>query len=253
MDSQKRALLHKTISTNAFYLLVKDALEQKEPLSVVRMADGERGLMQQCRTGNPEGLIDPPHGHTEAWLTRYGVLGITKSLLAHRLNYAALNCTYFAPSLSGIDDAAYSVYGMWPERPFYVDNWYPDAWTVQQKIALFKAAGHVLLIHGNPHTADSMQLRVQANLAVKVSYIPMSQWFQAPGVVDAAREINAPLVIISSGPASKWIGPAISKGGKIPKVTLDLGHAMDFWTMSHLPIDRTKAEAFHREWANRKY
>jgi hypothetical protein len=252
LTSLQRKLVFKTISSNAFYLLVKDALEQKYGLSVIRMADGERALLQQCEKGDDQALVDPPHGHGQDWLERYGVAGIPKWRLQHSLNFAAKNCTYFSPSITGVTDPAYSVYNLFPARDVYVDNFFPDQFTMEQKESLFKTAGHVLFIHGNPHTADSMQLRTQANLGVKVSYLRLTNWREAPGVVDAARKNLAPLVLFASGPASKWIGPAIEKGGYVPKVTLDLGHGADLWTMNHLPIDRPKAEAFHAEWAARE-
>ncbi len=249
----QRKICLRTISSNAFYLLCKDALENKNTLSVVRMADGERALWEQCQRGNPDDLVDPPHGHGPEWLERYGVAGITKENLRTKLSWAAHQCTYFAPSVTGITDPAYSVYDLFSStRDVYVDNFFPDQFTTEQKETLFKTAGHVLFIHGNAHTADSMQLRVQANLGVKVSYLRLTNWREADDVAKAALNNSAPLVLFASGPASKWIGPLIATGRHMHKVTLDLGHAADFWTMAHLPIDRAKAEAFHATWAARE-
>jgi hypothetical protein len=224
-----------------------DALETKQSLSVIRMADGERAIMAQLHDFDRKGLVEPPEGHGPEWLERYGVKGITKELCVYNLTYAANNCTYFAPSITGVTSSAFDMYQFFPLRDQYVDNFFPDQFTIDQKTALFKQAKHVLLIHGNPSLADSMQLRVQANLQVKVSYLKLTHWTEASDIVDKADNIYSPLVLFSSGPASKWIGPAIANG-KIPKVTLDLGHAADYWTMNHLPIDRTAAEKFHAEW-----
>jgi hypothetical protein len=212
------------------------------------MADGERALLQQCK-GNIKTPLEAPEGWGPEWLDRYGVTGINKRLLRDRLNYAAKSCTYFAPSITGVTNSVFNMYDAFPLRDQYVDNFFPDQFTVEQKTALFKQAKHVLLIHNNPHLADSMQLRVQANLGVKVNYLRLTNWRESDTIVSMAAYVDAPLVLFASGPASKWIGPAIATEGRVPKVTLDLGHACDFWTMSHLPMDREAAERFHSEWS----
>ena len=118
---------------------------------------------------------------------------------------------------------SYDLYDMFP-REEYVDNFFPNLWTEDQKETLFRAAGHVLLIHNSRSLADAMQARAKKYFGVKVSYLPLSNWDQANGVVTEAISIAAPLVLFSAGPASKCIGP------RIPGVTLDIGQAAPRWT-----------------------
>ena len=253
MNSEQYDICHRTISTTIFHMLVMDALASNKPLSVVRMADGERELYLQCHEGKSSETVKAPNGYTEKWLETYGVKNITKLELQRRLDTAAMDCTYFAPSITGILNPNFNVYKLfWPPKRYYVDNFFPDQWTEQMKIDLFKQAGHVLFIHNNPHTADSMQIRVQANLNVKVNYLKLSNWDQTENIIQQANKIDAPLVLFSAGPAGKYIGPIIAKNGRIPKVTLDIGHAADRWTFSSLPCDRPKAEAFHKQWTQAK-
>jgi hypothetical protein len=102
------------------------------------------------------------------------------------------------------------------------------------KIQLFKTAGHVLFIHRNTSTADAMQIRAKWGLGVKVTYLKLASWRDSESVIEKAKSIDAPLVLFSAGPASKYIGPEISTSGLIPRVTLDIGNVADYWTLTSL-------------------
>jgi hypothetical protein len=238
------------MSHRAFFEIVLDALQTKKPLSVVRMGDGERLLMDMTNdnTTSTE-LIRPGY---EDWMRTLGLEGITKKEIYGRLWLASRQADYFAPSVTGLYNDGFNLFDIFPKRKNYVDNFFVNDWEEDMKARLFKEAGHVLLIHANAHTADSMQLRAQANLGVKVEYIPLSNWRQAESVIDRAADNDAPLVLFSGGPACKYIGYGISRGGNKPKVVLDLGNAADHWTFSHLPADRAAANAFHAEWVKRR-
>jgi len=245
MESRLKEYALKTISPKAFFPIVLDAVKNRQELSVVRACDGEKMILDQCIANGP-GLLEPLPGLDESWLVRYGVQGIDRVEMYRRLTMAGNNCNYFAPSVSGLTMRSYCIYDYFNPRPYYIDNFFVNDWTWEMKQALFQAAGHVLFINYNPHTADSMQLRVQANLSVKVSFIRLSNWKESQGVIEKALKSTAPLVLFSGGPASKYIGPLIAKSSK---VVLDLGAAAQHWTFEHLEANRDKAEAFHKEWS----
>jgi hypothetical protein len=245
LNGQQISRCLRTVSPQALYMVAEDAIARRKPLSVVRMGDGEVALMKQVRSGNPADLAHPPENCKVDWLQMLGVDGIRLGMLGRRLTQAATECTYFAPSLTGIYDEKFDVYQFFP-NDVYVDNFFVNAWTEEMKEKLFRAAGHVLFIHRNEHTADSIQLRVQANLGVKVSFIKLDNWRGTDDVIAQAALNTAPLVLFSAGPAGKYIGPTIARQGK---VALDVGNSADQWTMKHLPVDREKAEAFHAEWS----
>jgi len=224
-----------TISSNTFYMMVGHALVAGEALSVVRMGDGECQLMQDCMVAYETGRGgELANGHDDAWLERMGVLGIAKKLLKQRLEIAANACTHFAPSVSGIQLENFRLYDLFEPRTRYVDNFFCNAWTEEMKIQLFQQAKHVLFIHRSLPSADALQIRAKYALGVKVTYLRLSSWEDAEGVIDQASKIDAPLVLFSAGPASKYIGPEIAVGGNIPKVTLDIGNAADYWLLSSL-------------------
>jgi len=214
------------------------------------MGDGEYHLMSHDTT-SPEWYdkpIKPYPGFGVEWLIKLGIEGISRSEVQNRLYRAAARCTFFAPSISGIQNEDFNLYNFFPPREQYIDNFFVNAWTEKMVLALYKEAGHVLLIHKNAHTADSMQLRLQGNGIAKVHFIKLQTWQEAGGVIQRAKAHDAPLVLVSAGPGSKYIIPEIATSGRIPKVCLDIGNAMDRWIPQSLPINRKAAEEFHAEW-----
>lgn len=241
LDEQQYGRLCETISANAFYMIVGDALSRGDELSVVRMADGERRLLIDC-IENPDTY--PLVGFGEPWMTRMGCAGISPAELNKRLNWAAQECTYFAPSLSGIHNPEYDLYSF-GSRFRFVDNFFPNLWTDEMKIALYKKAGHVLFIHNNPNSAKALTLRLKWVLDVKVTWLKLEKWQDAEGVIAAAAECDAPLAIFSAGPASKYIGPRIASNRSYPKVALDIGQASDRWLLEHLHQQALEKESAH--------
>lgn len=228
LKPEGRQLALNTISSNTFFMLVADALSNKQPLSVVRMGDGEHHFMTD--NGPLEDPVKPYPNFDEKWLRKLGVEGISRGALRERLYHAAINCTYFAPSVSGIQREEFNLYQFFPPRDRYVDNFFINAWDDNLRIPLFKAAKHVLFVHNNPNTANALQIRARAGLGVKVDWIPLSNWQQTEDVAQQANQNDAPLVLLCTGPAGKYLGPNIAVQGSIPKVCIDLGNGADHWT-----------------------
>lgn len=219
-----------TISPNTFYIMVTSAIVKKEVLSTIRCGDGEKLLMDWC-----EGIPPSPGDRelTDDWMKQLGVLGIEKHELHTRLCRAANECTWFGPSISGIIRPDFSLYGRFNPRDRYVDNFWCNAWDEEMKINLYKAAGHVLLIHRNSLCADALEIRAK-KIGVKVSYLKLDNWQETDEVIEDAAKVDAPLVIFSAGPASKFMGQMIASGGRIPKVSLDIGNSVDQWLLFSL-------------------
>lgn len=200
LSAEKIKICERTISPTTFYMLVGDALVNSKPLSVVRMADGERELINSARreSWNLDDPVTINQPDPEAWLKKMGCLGLSKRELIRRLEAAANECTYFAPSMSGLQQSNYSVYNLFNYRDLYVDSFFHNVWTEEMKIELFKAAKHVLFIHRNTASADAMQIRAKWALGVKVTYLKMEMWQQSEEVIEKASKIPAPLVLFSA-------------------------------------------------------
>lgn len=223
-------LAEKTISANAFFLIAQDRLMRRQSLSVVRMADGELSLWKEsyeyCHSDDPK--LDPiVQTHTEKWRKNLGVEGITCREMWRRLHSAAISCDYFAPSISGLVNSDFDLYGCFPPREKYVDIFFINAWTEEMFTHLYKEAKHVLIIHRNPDTVKAFTWRAKEYLGVKVSWIKQEKWEDVTETIEQAAECDAPLVMASLGPAGKFAIPKIAVGGKWPKVCLDVGNSVD--------------------------
>jgi|SRR5579863_495296 len=221
-----------TVSAYAFYFIVGDALVSGKNLSCVRMADGEKMLMDICNESDSEYIEVSPQ-FDEKWHKQFGIVGIPRKVLKERLMMAATGANYYSPSLSGVTMGNYNVDGFNKQKK-YVDNYFAYIWFDELKQQLYQQAKHVCMIHGNPNTANALKSRAKKFLDVEVTWIQLTNWDQADNVIKQARQVDAPLTIFSAGPASKYIGPSIAFSGNIPKVTLDIGQAMDRWTLLSL-------------------
>jgi len=226
LNDYQISLCKRTIGANPFYLIVADAIVTGKPLSVVRMADGERLLWNMAVVlKHNSDLLKPNASLSQEWFDKMGVTGINKEEFLSRIMAAGSCCTYAAPSISGVVMNNYNTYDMYPEDLPIVDNFFPNAWFRDMRENLFKASGKVAFVHGNVEMASKMKANALQRLGVEVEHFPLSHWTMAGDVIDNVAASDCKLVIYSSGPASKHIGPAIVGTSKTAKVALDVGQA----------------------------
>lgn len=229
LNQHQRELAYRTMSAYAFFYLIGDALANNKPLSVVRMGDGERTILDLCiaaaLTGDADKEIDV---YDQAKRKTMGIDGLTYNSLYRRLLQAGNECTYFAPSVSGLTQEAYALHKYFNQRETYVDNFFVNIWDYDLKATLYKAAGSILFIHRNPNTAASIQRQCKERFSIDVEFIQMEKWQQSEEVIEQARTSSARLVLFAAGPASKYIASEIVHGTN--KIALDLGNTVDAWT-----------------------
>jgi len=211
-----------TISPNTFHMICGDAILRHKPLSVVRFGEGELKIIKCLEQGISVQDHFPDDWRVD-WKDRVGIKDIPDGELKSRLYKALNNCDYFSPFISGITDENFDLYYLRQEQR-YLDNFFINFWNEKQKVELYKAAGHVLLLHRNPDTANAFIRRAHQFLGVKVTYFHLSNWTHSDDVIRQCNGIDAPLVLFSGGPASKYISPEIAKSGK---VVLDVGNSVD--------------------------
>lgn len=226
-------LANRYMSAYAFYYMVGDALLSKTPLSVVRMGDGEREIMEEVRwkrsVGFGSNLVSV---RDTEWRTRLGFDGITCDEAYARLTEAANTCTHFAPSVSGLSIPEFDLFKYFEPRAQYLDNFYVNIWDTKYKVDLYKAAGDILFIHRSRGAADALQIRCKNKLGVRVSYLELSNWCQTEDVIQQAlANTDARLVLFAGGPASKYLSPRIAASNK---VVLDIGNTTDQWLLADL-------------------
>lgn len=214
-------LCQRTVAAQAFYAIVADTLLRRGELSVIRVSDGEKAAIEYAQKWPREApLLCLDKGFRE----RFGCEGISCGEILDRIRSAASNCTYFSPSF-GFFNPAYDLlpyFNTWDKK--IVEGMYQYEWSLQMKKALFAAAGHVCVINRDSTVADKMRNVVTG---VRVSYVSLSNWREAPRAWEQAVGIKAPLTLMSAALASKYIGPQLASATQ--SVVLDIGQAADVW------------------------
>jgi hypothetical protein len=233
LTQHQKDLANKYLSAYSFYYMVGDALLTGSPLSVVRMGDGEREILEEvkwkCDVGYGQNLVSV---RDTEWRTRLGFDGITCDEAYSRILEAGNTCSHFAPSVSGLSIPEFDLFQYFVPRDQYLDNFFVNIWNTQYKVELYKAAQDILFIHRSRGAADALQIRCKNKLGVKVSYLELSKWEQTEGVIQQAVEnTDAKLVLFAGGPASKYLSPRIAASGK---VVLDIGNTTDYWLLHDL-------------------
>jgi hypothetical protein len=211
------AIANRTISSNAFFYITAHNLINHTPLSVIRMGDGERLLLEEQR--DPSEIIKR---FDDKWLARMGMSGLTYGELRRRLDQAVLTTDYFAPSISGLVNKSFDLNAYFTHSRL-VDNFFVNQWDTAQKQELMAKADGILLIHANPELADTMQKK---HTRFQMTFLKLTNWDQTEDVIEKAKNNPAQLVLFSGGCAGKYIGPEIAKEGK---VVLDVGNSASLW------------------------
>jgi hypothetical protein len=211
------------LNNETFFDIVIKALKAREPFSTVRMSDGEHKIINWARTPglNPATLIDNAL-FDAGWHKRFGTKGIRADKILDRLETAFNNCTYFCPG-----DSIH--YRFPPHKNELVDNSYHYEWTRAQRTELLKTAGRVFVVNRDWTVYDKIYSTAPD---VKMYFVALDNWTQTSDVIETLLEEDAPLVLLSGGPASKHLAPIVSQMSKIPKMVLDIGQGADAWWMA---------------------
>ncbi len=203
------------LTVTGAYLATLEAVQSREPFSIVRMSDGETSILDYC---DEHAYGEPMLRYDDNWNLRYGVRGITCGEIKRRLLQAAVECTYLAQDgwipycINGVRRFIHRQPFIWPR--------FPDVWTRKQWRLLYSAAGRLLVINRDEAMAE------KTADGYPYDYVTLSDWTQADMVIDAASRSAPRLVLVSCGPGSKHVCPEIAKQGK---VVLDIGSAPERW------------------------
>lgn len=192
---------------------------------MVRMGDGERKIL--------EADINKPfttfNKASDNWNVRLGVEGISVSDPQKKIEIAGNNCTYFAPSISGISFPQYYLYNFFKPRPYYFDNFFVNDWSKEMVQTLIEASDGVFIMHRDyQQIVDNFNTHYSFSKPVRFAGFPKNSWEDNDEAVAAALHSGMQLVLFSAGPGGKIIGPEIAKSEN--KIVLDIGNTLIPWS-----------------------
>lgn len=223
-DLEKEICL-KTLSSKSLYALVGSAILSGESLSVVRMGDGERKILE----ADTSKAFTSFNKAGDNWNQRLGVEGITVSDLQKKIEIAGNTCTYFAPSISGISFPQYYLYNFFQPRPYYFDNFFVNDWSREMIQTLIEASDGIFILHRDyKQIINNFNKNYSFSKPVRFAGFPKNSWEDNDEAVAAALNSGMQLILFSAGPGGKIIGPEIAKSEN--KIVLDIGNTLVPWS-----------------------
>lgn len=225
LSDLEKEICSKTISSKAIYALVGDAILKRQSMSVVRMGDGERKILDADPT-QPFLAFEATH---EGWNRRLGIEEEPVDLLQREILEAGNECTYFAPSISGISYQEYFLYQYFKPRSMYIDNFFVNDWTPEMVQTLFEASDGVCIFHRDyRQIIQNFQTNYHFTKEISFDGYTKDSWKDNGTAIEAAIRSSAQLVLYSGGPGGKIIGPRIAQAAN--KVVLDIGNTLLPWS-----------------------
>lgn len=225
LSSSDKKICLNTVSTKAIFAIVGDALTRKKSISIVRMGDGEKKILATKKSTEFFDYFDDIH---KDWGTQLGVKGMPIENLRKNILAAGNHCTYFAPSVSGIQFPNYSLYKFFKPREFYFDNFFVNDWSAGMIKLLLETAKGIFVIHRDyKKIINNFKTNYDLNNQFFDGFQKES-WCDNEQAIETAINSKAQLILFSAGPGGKIIGPKIAKAKN--KIVLDVGNTLIPWS-----------------------
>lgn len=214
LTDEQLSRLHRTIGSDAFFLIVMHHILTLKGMSAIRLGDFEPLFYSHLKVES--GPIEPFGDLMNEGNYRYlGVHGIDKVELNRRIRECA-NADYLAFSVSGYVDRWFDP-SPWFSHPRLIDSYFSNNWTGPMIRQLLARAGGVLMINRDESLGCQFKAKVPGS-----AWLPMNDWRDAEQVAEAASMLPHQLVLLSGGPGGKWIANGLARSGK---VVLDVGQS----------------------------
>lgn len=215
----------KIMSYHAFFHIVVKHLKCNIPMSIVRMADGEKMILdiyhkQKKKNMSIKELMSI--FTEEEWEVRMGMVNATVEDIVKGLYEAESLATYFAPSVSGLYLDIYKVKEYFPPRNFYIDVFWHNDFKPHQIKEIYELGNKITVIHSDKNLKEI--LKNKSNDKYTFNYVHLSNWDQADTVIEEVGKSDSKLILVSG---SKRIGPNLAT--RYDKICLDIGNTMDYW------------------------
>lgn len=203
-------------------MLVCSKLRGGLPFSIVRMSDGEKGILEKVDGFNsPSWLNDP------AYLVSHGMAGVDLPELAAGLIRAGNEAGLLCCPLAGVYRDSFRLHPYWPNRARYGDIHFAYEWQRRGFLPeIYELAGSVAFVCKE---AEQMAIRARdTDLPATFYAIPLCSWLDHDGAVAIAKDLRPRLVAIAGGPPGRILTRRIEVAlGNA--VVLDVGTALKTW------------------------
>lgn len=216
------------ISSELMFTHVLNAVKLKRPLTIIRMGDGEAGLMNYYTSNNK------PIWLTQSWLDKVGISQTDEydiKNIGKRLIDAAYKTDFLGTSIWALSqaDETWSIEKYIPaKRGYRCSNWYHLEWYATGCAQTLLMNCTYALMHNDAINANKIiQQRFSVDKRFKTKLKDSGTFTMYKNFLDAEdyiKNTNYDVYLISGGPEFKSKMFDISR--KYNKILLDVGHGI---------------------------
>ena len=216
----------KYIDSDALLIIVMDKLARREPLSVIRMGDGEASIMRGSNR---------PFLKRKDWLTEYGLWGADLKRVAKELVLATEKADWYCPNISGLVWPKYEILSISAQREQYAIGLFAHAWLYMGRVEeLMKFDGGIGLVCRNSKEVADRLFMKYGKVGLEVETCDYDSWLDFDKAIDAIGKMKAHLIFCSCGPSGKWM--IVQAAKKHGKVVIDTGSSL----IRHWSVSKTR-------------
>lgn len=213
------ALAHRYMSSDALFIIVCDAIARGLPMSVVRMGDGERMIIQVAQGAEPVKFLCDP-----VWLDQYGLLNADLKKVGGQLLLAASRATFFGPNIYGLINVGYDLHSVTAPRSEYVEGLFAYSWFYMGRVHnLLNCGGPIgIVCRAAKRVATALGSRYGTGIIFELSNY--DGWRDYEQALISIGRMQAKLILCAVGPSGKSL--VVEAASAYDKVVLDVGSAM---------------------------
>jgi hypothetical protein len=218
LTSDEMSYCSKVLSSDSLAAIIAHRVIMGIPTSVIRMADGERSLIEGLQ-GTP--LISELSD--ERWLARYGLLDADLKKVGRNLLQAGEEADFLACSISGLYMRNYRTWEYFPQRACFVDQFFASLWMATDRVGavLSSAEKGVLVLH---REAPALAAKLTARYGIKATGMVLDSWKDHERLLGSITHQKERIILVSGGPAGKNFCVQLAKSSGC--VVLDVGESL---------------------------
>lgn len=221
LTPEKKKICNSILHSDSLTAFIVDALLTRKPMSVIRMSDGERALMDLATGGQPTHFLQDPD-----WLKKYGLADADLHCVGRKLIEAGKGATYLANTISGIYLENFNCFKWFPEREQLVSSFFTYEMAAAGRVrSIMNACGGVLVLH---HAAERIAPLIQHKYGAIARGYQLTSWKDQSWITKEVQTCAHNLVLVSGGASGKPFCVNLAK--ETGKVVLDVGAGLtDAW------------------------
>lgn len=214
--------MHSIISTEALAMLLMERIHMDTSASVIRMADGERAIIECTDPNHTIGafLADPN------WIKSYGLDGCDLRKLGWDLLWAGKEADFLSVPISGLYLQNFEMASLFPGRKF-IDQFYPRMLLATGRVHDLLREVRTIVLH---HDAQNVALALaRKHRLAPIDYFTLAGWKYHDMAMHVVAKSQCKVVLMSGGPSGKPL--AVRMARELNKIVLDIGSEMTYtWT-----------------------